>query len=129
MIKLNAGFSRKIGEPNYGSRGASVNVDLEVESNLIDQPEQLQQRIRALFTLARKAVDDELSNGSNQNGGNGREPINTNTQSDPASASSGVVCSICGAGNLSEKVIKYSQEKLGKPTCYNCQRNNGNRGR
>ncbi len=27
MIKLNAGFSRKVGEPNYGSRGATVNPD------------------------------------------------------------------------------------------------------
>ena len=34
MLKLNAGFSRKVGEPNYGSRGASVNVELEGESNL-----------------------------------------------------------------------------------------------
>ena len=32
MIKLNAGFSRKVGEPNYGSRGASVNVELELEN-------------------------------------------------------------------------------------------------
>ena len=32
MIKLNAGFSRKVGEANYSSRGASVNVDLELES-------------------------------------------------------------------------------------------------
>ena len=41
MLKLNAGFSRKIGEPNYGSRGASVNIELEVESNLIGQSGQL----------------------------------------------------------------------------------------
>ncbi len=34
MIKLNAGFSRKVGEPNYGSRGASVNVELELESDI-----------------------------------------------------------------------------------------------
>ena len=57
MLKLNAGFSRKIGEPNYGSRGASVNVELEVESNLIGDPD-------AAVTALRQAYgvnpDDEM---------------------------------------------------------------------
>ena len=63
MLKLNAGFSRKVGEPNYGSRGASVNVELEVESNLIGDADGLMNRIRNLFSIARRAVDAEL-NGS-----------------------------------------------------------------
>jgi hypothetical protein len=63
MLKLNAGFSRKIGEPNYGSRGASVNVELEVESNLISDPDGLMGRIRNLFALAKRAVDAELQTG------------------------------------------------------------------
>ena len=61
MLKLNAGFSRKVGEANYGSRGASVNVELEVESNLVNDPDGLVSRIRNLFDLARKSVDDELN--------------------------------------------------------------------
>lgn len=61
MIKLNTGFSRKVGEPSYGSRGASVNVELELEGHLIQDPGALQQRIRQLFTLAKAAVDEELS--------------------------------------------------------------------
>ena len=61
MIKLNAGFSRKVGESNYGSRGASVNVELELESGLVGQPDALLARIRQLFTLAREAVDAELN--------------------------------------------------------------------
>ena len=63
MLKLNAGFSRKVGEPNYGSRGASVNVELEVESNLVSDPDGLMGRIRSLFALAKRAVDAELQNG------------------------------------------------------------------
>ena len=61
MIKLNAGFSRKIGEPNYGSRGASVNVELELESGLIGDPDGLMSRIRGLFDIARRSVDAELA--------------------------------------------------------------------
>ena len=68
MLKLNAGFSRKIGEPNYGSRGASVNVELEVESNLIGDPDALRRRIRQLFELARNSVDVELNGQHSQPG-------------------------------------------------------------
>jgi hypothetical protein len=75
MLKLNAGFSRKVGEPNYGSRGASVNVELEVESGLISDPDALMTRIRNLFTLAKRSVDAELGAGPSPNGdGRAREP-------------------------------------------------------
>jgi len=62
MLKLNAGFSRKVGEPNYGSRGASVNVELEVESSLVGDADALMNRIRNLFAIAKRAVDAELNN-------------------------------------------------------------------
>ena len=61
MLKLNAGFSRKVGEANFGSRGASVNVVLEVESGLIGDADALMDRIRKLFTIAKRAVDSELA--------------------------------------------------------------------
>jgi len=80
MLKLNAGFSRKVGEPNYGSRGASVNVELEVESGLISDPDALMTRIRNLFGIAKRSVDAEL----------GSAPSNTNntprTSSHPGSS-------------------------------------------
>ena len=61
MLKLNAGCSRKVGESNYGSRGASVNIELELESHAISDPDDLRKRIDSLFDLARKSVDDELN--------------------------------------------------------------------
>jgi len=60
-MKLNVGISRKVGEPNYGSRGASINLELEVDQSLIEQPARLKQRIEKLFALARAAVADELA--------------------------------------------------------------------
>ena len=59
-LKLNVGLSRKVGEANYGSKGASVNLELELDSGLISEPERLQDRIRQLFRLAKASVDEEL---------------------------------------------------------------------
>ena len=63
MLKLNVGLSKKVGAPNYGSRGASVNLELEVEAGLVNQPDKLQERVRQLFRLARTSVDEELNGG------------------------------------------------------------------
>ena len=59
-MKLNVGLSRKVGEPNYGSRGATVNLELEIDSTLVAEPERLQERIRELFGLANASIDEEL---------------------------------------------------------------------
>ncbi len=74
MLKLNVGFSRKVGEANYGSRGASLQLELELDSGLIQQPDKLQDRIRRLYAMARQAVEEELrgQNGRPEANGNGR---------------------------------------------------------
>jgi hypothetical protein len=89
MLKINVGFNRKVGEANYGSGGASVNLELELDSGLIGEPERLKDRIRLLFVLAKASVDEELrsqpatncsTNGSHFNGNghsNGRRRDNT----------------------------------------------------
>src|SRR5881396_187993 len=59
-LKLNVGLSKKVGQANYGSRGANINLELELESSLVDRPQELHGRIRQLFALARGAVDEEL---------------------------------------------------------------------
>ena len=68
-LKLNVGASRKVTDNNYGSRGASVNVELELDSSLVAEPGKLQERIRQIFGLARTALAEEL------NGGNGPKPV------------------------------------------------------
>jgi hypothetical protein len=65
-LKLNVGLNRKVGEANYGSRGASVNVEMELDGSLVADSAKLQQRIRELFNVCRAAVAEELGNGHPQ---------------------------------------------------------------
>lgn len=80
MLKLNVGLSRKVGEANYGSRGASVNLELEVEAGLVNEPDTLRGRVRQLFHMARSSIQEELNghssltpteNTANHQNGNG----------------------------------------------------------
>jgi len=61
MLKLNVGFTKKVGEMNYGSRGASVNLELEFDSSLVGDAERLRERIKQLFVMAKASVDEELA--------------------------------------------------------------------
>ena len=63
-LKMNVGLSRKVGEPNYGSRGASVNLEMEVDTTLVTEPGKLQERIRQLFTVVRASLSEELNPGN-----------------------------------------------------------------
>jgi hypothetical protein len=66
MMKINVGLSRKVGEPNYGSRGASVNLELELDSALVGDSARLKERIRQLFGIVRVSLLEEL-NSAHQN--------------------------------------------------------------
>lgn len=63
--KLNVGASRKVTDENYGSRGASVNLEVELDSGLVFDPAKLQVRIRQLFDMVRLSLSEELSAGRN----------------------------------------------------------------
>lgn len=77
-LKLNIGSSKKVGMPDYGSKGASVHLELELDSSLARNTDQLQSQIKSLFQQARDAVENELfgrestpahsQNGSSTNG-------------------------------------------------------------
>jgi hypothetical protein len=67
-LKLNVGASRKVTDNNYGSRGASVNLELELDASLAEEPARLQERIRHLFSLVRASLVEELNGHARQNG-------------------------------------------------------------
>ena len=73
-LKTNVGVSRKVSDNQYGSRGASVNLEVELDSSLIQEPERFHDRIRQVFRLAQQAIDEEL----NRQQGNGTTSHTTN---------------------------------------------------
>ncbi len=61
-MKINVGLSRKIGQPNFGSLGASCHLDLELAPPMLrEQPQWAQVKIREAFTLCRQSIDAELA--------------------------------------------------------------------
>jgi hypothetical protein len=57
MIRLNVGLSRKVGLPSYGSKGGSVNLEIELAD--LDH-QKLRETIHKLFGLAKQSLEDEL---------------------------------------------------------------------
>ena len=59
-VTITVGFSRKVGEPNYGSRGASLHVEIELERSAMDDPERFESEVAGIFDRLREGVDREL---------------------------------------------------------------------
>jgi hypothetical protein len=61
MLKLNVGTNRKVGQPDFGSAGASCNLELELDTALFQDLEGLQQVVRRAYAACNQAVQDELA--------------------------------------------------------------------
>jgi hypothetical protein len=61
-MKLNVGVSRKLGLPNYGSVGASCNLELELDATLLERDlNAFHTQIRGAYRAAHLAVHEELA--------------------------------------------------------------------
>ena len=91
-LKLNVGFSKKIGQPDYGSIGASCNIEVELDQHLLFHDlDGLHAKVKSAFVACKQAVQDELhrnedsqtgqpQNGSSQHNGNGHAGNGSNHQ-------------------------------------------------
>jgi hypothetical protein len=70
-LKLTVGLSKKLGLPDYGSLGASCQLELELDQALLaDDLDRFHQQVRDAYTACRQAVQDELARQPN-----GSKPI------------------------------------------------------
>jgi len=61
-MKVNVGVTRKVGLPNFGSAGASCNIDVELDQSLLAGDRQaLHQRVQSVLEVCRRVVADELA--------------------------------------------------------------------
>ncbi|MHC4405533.1 MAG: hypothetical protein ACYTG0_38295 [Planctomycetota bacterium] len=57
MLRMNVGLSRKVGEADSRSYAASAILEVELDPEMIDQPDRLAAHARRLFHLAGEAVE------------------------------------------------------------------------
>lgn len=124
-LRLNVGLNRKAGEPNYGSRGASVNFEVELEADAIREPQQLHNKIRYLFQIAKEAVEEELNHhdrqSANGHGANGHDGNGASASAEDArpaqSGSNGQRTGGSNGGNghrVSQKQVDYIRQLAGQ---------------
>ena len=61
-VTVSAGLQQKVGQPDYGSFGASCHVEFEIDRCLIDQDlDGFHQKVADAFAACRQAVNDQLA--------------------------------------------------------------------
>jgi hypothetical protein len=95
-VKVNLGVSKKVGLPDYGSAGASCNLEMEVSQELLDGDlAGFHEKVRSAYVAAQQAVQDQLqrlqgasprptaavgTNGRTGHGANGHGPDGKRTR-------------------------------------------------
>lgn len=123
-LTLNVGLSKKIGQPDYGSLGASCNVEVELAHDVVfSDLESFHRHVKNAFIACRQAVNDELARGGDsshdqagENGrssnGNGRRSNGRSTNGYDRGESNGN--DQASPGRASQKQIDYARQLAGQ---------------
>ncbi len=61
-MTVKVGLAKKVGQPDYGSLGASCEVALELDAGLLfSDLDGFHRKVQAAYTACRQAIQDELS--------------------------------------------------------------------
>ena len=111
-LKLNVGLSRKIGQPDYGSLGASCHLEVELDQSLVFYDlDGLHERIQNLFAACRQAVTEELAH--QQDAGSESRPSNRNSEAVAGGPSNNSSADHSGH-RASQKQLDYAQQLAGQ---------------
>ena len=84
-LTLNVGVSKKVGLPDYGSIGATCNVTVELDANLLQTDlETYHRHVRNAYVACAQAVNEELARQQGRTGGNGNGSSAAAASSTPA---------------------------------------------
>jgi hypothetical protein len=90
MLKLNVGSNRKIGQPDFGSAGASCNFEPELDTGLFQDLDGLQQVVKRAYAACNQAVQDELARIAGDTGKNTQPQEVIEVRTSPAISGTGI---------------------------------------
>jgi len=122
-LKVSVGLSKKIGQPDYGSLGASCHVEFEADSGLLQQDlDGFHRHVKNAFVACKQAVEDELHSeqrppsAASTNGSNGHHNGNGRRQGGPRRATSSQVRALESIANrLQMDLNRWLEQTYGIP--------------
>lgn len=103
-MTLSVGLTKKIGQPDYGSLGASCHVEVELDGSLLSNDlDQFHERVHQAYVACRQAVNDELSR-------QGQQPTETSAKVATQSATNGNGRHAANGHAATEKQLDYARQ-------------------